>query len=186
MTHRPTLDHLSSSLLPPHGAAMPIVKTTLRLGICSLTALFTIGALGAEPHHFTPRVWLTPGMYSYHFNRDKGLRDANPGLGIEVGFAPNQAVMAGTYINSNNARSRYIGWAWRPLRRRFVGLQIEAGAAVALIDGYPFYKDGGWFAAPLPLVSIEGRRFGVNLSLIPTLRNRVDGALSFQFKLRLN
>ena len=29
------------------------------------------------------QVWINPGFYSLHFDRNKGLEDANPGLGIE-------------------------------------------------------------------------------------------------------
>lgn len=155
------------------------------LGVCCLV-LFTANACAKAPRHYLPRVWLTPGMYSLHFNRNKGLRNANPGVGIEVNWAPDYAVFAGTYINSNNARSRYVAGAWRPLHGHFLGLEVSAGVVGALIDGYPHYRHGGWFVAPLPVVSLEGRRFGVDLSLIPTLPGRVDGALSFQFKLRLN
>ena len=148
--------------------------------------LFAAGARAEEPRDFSPQVWVTPGVYSYHFDRNKGLRDANPGLGVEVAWARDHALLAGTYINSNDARSRYFAWAWRPLHARFAGLEVGAGILGALIDGYAGYRDGGWYVAPLPVVSIEGRRFGVNLSLIPTLPGRVDGALALQFKLRVN
>lgn len=161
-------------------------EATRRLGACCLAALFAAGARAEEVRHFAPQVWLTPGVYSYHFERDKGLRDANPGLGVEVAWARDHALMAGTYINSNDARSRYAGYVWRPLHRRLAGLDLGAGVIVAAIDGYPNYRSGGWYLAPLPVVSIEGRRFGLNLSVIPTLAGRVDGALAFQFKLRLN
>ncbi|MGA8005826.1 MAG: hypothetical protein WCA17_06980, partial [Burkholderiales bacterium] len=119
------------------------------------------------------------------FDRSKHLRDDNVGLGIEVALAPDHSVMAGSFINSNRARSRYAAYAWRPLHVRYAGLDFDAGVVVGAFDGYPNYKGGGWFVAPLPLVSVEGKRFGVNLSVIPTLKNRVDGALSIQFKLRL-
>jgi len=152
-----------------------------------VAAWHPIGARAKEPAApFSQQIWLSPGLYSRHFDRDKGLRDANPGLGVEIAFAPDHAVMVGTYINSNDARSRYAAYAWRPLHWQVAGLDLGAGVIFAAFDGYPNYRDGGWFVAPLPLVSLEGRRLGVNLSLIPTLPGRTDGALAFQFKLRLN
>ena len=176
----------SERRLPPRASRMRVRRLTLPLVVCSFAALFTAAANAAGPDRFTRQIWVTPGIYSFHFNRHKGLRNANPGFGVEIALAPDHAVMAGTYINSNDARSRYVAWGWRPLHGRFLGAKVSAGIVATLIDGYPNYRNGGWYAAPLPVVSIEGRRFGVNVSLIPTLPGRVDGALSFQFKLRVN
>jgi hypothetical protein len=139
----------------------------------------------ASAADFAPQVWLSPGMYSWHFDRSKDLRDPNPGFGVEVAVTREHVVMAGTYLNSNDARSHYAAYAWRPLHWRFGSLDAGAGIAVAAIDGYPNYKEGGWFVAPLPLVFLESRYVGVNLSIVPTLSNRVDGAFTVQFKLRV-
>ncbi|MEO8164865.1 MAG: hypothetical protein ABI619_05655, partial [Betaproteobacteria bacterium] len=103
----------------------------------------------------------------------------------EVALAPDHALIAGNYINSNRARSHYGGYIWRPLHWPLAGAQLSAGVALAAFDGYPKYRDGGWFFAALPVLAIEGRYLGVNLSVIPTIRDRLDGALSFQFKLRV-
>ncbi len=161
---------------------------TLRLrDLASALMIVCAFSAHADPAaaEFFPRIWLNPGVYSSHFDRSKNLRDNNVGLGIEVAVAPDHSVMAGSYINSNRARSRYAAYAWRPLHAQYAGLDLGAGIVVGAFDGYPNYKGGGWFVAPLPLVSVEGKRFGVNLSVIPTLKNRIDGALSIQFKLRL-
>jgi len=131
-------------------------------------------------------VWINPGLYAYHFERDAGLRDRNFGFGLEVQTSPRYGFLAGSYSNSNGARSHYVGMLWRPLEWRFAsGLRIAGGAALAAIDGYPNYRDGAWFVAPIPMVMIEGKRLGLNLALIPTLPDRVDGALAFQVKLRI-
>ncbi|MGA8050890.1 MAG: hypothetical protein WCA09_12025 [Burkholderiales bacterium] len=124
-------------------------------------------------------------MYSFHFDRSKDLRNANPGLGVEVTLAPEHVVMGGTFINSRDARSHYAAYAWRPLQGRWAGLDVGAGVILAAMDGYPTYREGGWFVAPLPVVSLEGRYLGVNLSVIPTLSNRIDGAFVVQLKLRV-
>jgi len=167
------------------------VARRLGTGACSLLAALAAwhasGARAQAPAApFERQIWLSPGVYARHFDRDKGLRDANPGLGLEVAWAPDHAALAGTYINSNDARTRYAAYAWRPLHARVAGLDLGAGIIVSALDGYPKYRNGGWFVAPLPLVSLEGRRFGVNLSVVPTLPGRTDGALAFQFKLRLD
>ena len=82
-------------------------------------------------------------------------------------------------------RTRYGAYQWRPLHWRVAGLDVGAGVALGAFDGYPNYRHGGWFVAPLPVLAIEGTRFGVNLSVIPTIRNRLDGALAVQVKLRV-
>ena len=46
-------------------------------------------------------------------------------------------------------------------------------------------KRGSAFFAAIPMASIEGRRFGVNLGIIPSVKN-VQGAVLVQFKFRIN
>jgi hypothetical protein len=164
------------------------LSPSLRNGIAALLAcvVFTGEARAqSTPAAFSPQIWLSPGIYAYHFNRNKNLRDENLGLGVEVALARDHALLAGVYDNSNRATSRYGAYAWRPLHGQLAGLDVAAGVVVAAFDGYPNYRNGGWFLAPLPLLSVEGKRFGVNLSVIPTLQNRIDGALAIQFKVKL-
>ncbi len=153
-----------------------------------LLAVFAAGAqaqTSAIPAKAYPEVWLSPGIYSRHFNRDKNLRDGNPGLGVEAAVARDHSLLAGTFINSNNARSHYAGYGWRPFHWVWDGVDVSAGAIVAAFDGYPNYRNGAWFVAPLPVLAFEGKRFGLNVSIIPTLANRTDGAIAFQFKFRV-
>ena len=155
---------------------------------CALlcAALVPAGAQAQDaPVDFLPQVWISPGIYSRHFDRSKQLRDDNPGLGVEVALARDHTLLGGSYINSNRARTRYGAYEWRPLHWRVAGLDVGAGVALGAFDGYPNYRHGGWFVAPLPMLTIEGERFGVNLSVIPTIRNRLDGALAVQVKLRV-
>lgn len=147
-------------------------------------ALFSGLALGAEPSAY-PSVWINPGIYSEHFDRSKNLRNDNVGFGAEVLFSNDHAIAAGSFINSNRQRTHYGAYEWRPLHRDVAGLNVSAGVAIGAFDGYPHYHDGGWFLAPLPVVSVEGTRFGVNLSLIPTIPDRLDGALAIQVKLKV-
>jgi len=133
----------------------------------------------------TPAVWINPGVYALHFDRSKNLRNENLGLGVEMLVTPDHAISAGIYSNSNRATTRFGAYAWRPLHWKLAGLDVSAGVAIGAFDGYPNYRRGGWFVAPLPLLAIEGRRLGVNLSVIPTIRGRLDGALAVQLKLRV-
>ena len=131
-----------------------------------------------------PQIWLNPGIYAFHFDRDKDLRDDNIGFGVEVVVAPDHAVGAGSYVNGNRTRLRYAAYAWRPLHWRPSGADVLLGVVAGAFDGTPTI---GTAAGSLRRCrcSIEGRRLGVNLSVIPTIRDRVDGAIAIQLKLRV-
>lgn len=131
------------------------------------------------------QVWINPGIYSQHFDSSKGLRNNNVGVGAEAMLARDHVVMGGSFINSNRARTRYAAYEWRPLHWQWGGVNVSAGVAIGAFDGYPNYRNGAWFVAPLPMLSIEGKTFGANLALIPTVENRFDGALAVQVKMRV-
>jgi hypothetical protein len=126
-------------------------------------------------------LWLNPGMYSYHFNRNKGLNGSNFGFGAEYRYSTVSSVTAGIFDNSDRQSSRYIGWYWQPLA---VG-HVRLGAVAGGIDGYPKMHNGGWFPAVIPTASLEFKRVGVNLLFIPGYKDRLYGALSLQIKLRI-
>lgn len=149
------------------------------------SSLFATNALADAAAETTfPQLWLNPGIYSQHFDTSKGLRNNNVGFGAELALARDHAVMGGTYINSNRRRTHYGAYLWRPWHWEVAGLDLGAGALIGAFDGYP-YRSGGWFVAPLPVLSIEGKRLGANISLIPTVANKFDGALAIQLKLRV-
>ena len=131
------------------------------------------------------QVWLNPGNFSYHFDRRKDLREDDTGLGAELTIADNHVLAVGSFINSNRRRSRYGAYYWRPLHWRPAGIKVHAGIAVGAFDGYPNYRNGAWFPAALPMLAIEGERVGANIFFVPTIKNRLDGAISVQFKLRV-
>jgi hypothetical protein len=173
--------------MPKSSRLIPRRTSSLwRAGVLFLAAFGSVGAQADEvPQEFSPRVWVSPGIYSLHFDRSKDLRNDNWGPSVEVALAPDHALIGGNYINSNGERTHYGGYEWRPLHWQVGGLELAAGVAIGAFDGYPNYHDGGWFVAALPVLAIEGRYFGVNMSVIPTLKDRLDGALSVQFKLRV-
>jgi len=126
-------------------------------------------------------LWINPGFYSYHFQRDKGFDDTNPGLGVEYRFSTVASVTAGRFHNSDREMSNYAGVyyqpiAWGPLR---------FGAVVGGFNGYPKMRDGGWFLAAIPVVTLEYERVGVNFAIVPTYKERLHGAFSVQLKFKL-
>jgi hypothetical protein len=141
-------------------------------------------AQAAEPD-FAPQVWLNPGIYSHHFDRSKDFRENNVGLGAEVLFAPDHMLLAGSFINSERSRTHYGAYQWRPLHWQPYGVNVSAGIIGGVFDGYPRYRDGGWFLAGMPMLAIEGKRVGLNLSVIPTMKDRLDGAIAIQIKIRV-
>ena len=147
--------------------------------------LASLSGAFAEDAQPSPQVWLNPGFLSWHFDRSKDFREDNWGVGAEGVLTPDHAVMAGNYINSDRQRSRYAAYQWRPLHWRPYDIDVSVGIAVGVFDGYPKVNDGGWFAALLPLLAIEGRRLGANISIVPTIKDELHGAVLLQIKLRV-
>ena len=127
------------------------------------------------------RLWLNAGFYSAHFDTHKGLRNANPGLGFEYKLDDSWSATAGRFINSDNANASYVGAYYQPWTVSGVKLGVVGGA----FNGYPKAFNGGWFPAVIPVASWEGERIGLNLALVPPLKDRLYGAVSFQLKFRL-
>jgi hypothetical protein len=126
-------------------------------------------------------LWINPGMYSYHFQKDKGLNNSNFGFGAEYRYSTVSSITAGFFRNSVRRTSHYVGWYWQPLA---VG-KVRLGAGVGGIDGYPGIHNGGWFPAVIPTASIEFSRVGMNLIFIPSYKDQLYGALSMQVKIRV-
>lgn len=129
----------------------------------------------------TNRLWLNAGFYSAHFDTGKGLRNANPGLGFEYKLDDAWSATAGRFINSNDAHSSYVGAYYQPWTVSGIKLGVVGGA----FNGYPKAFNGGWFPAVIPVATWEGERFGLNMALVPPLKDRLYGAVSFQLKVRL-
>jgi hypothetical protein len=52
-------------------------------------------------------------------------------------------------------------------------------------NGYASTNNGGWFPAIFPAATIEGKWVGANMFFIPTVGDRVHGAISLQLKLKV-
>jgi len=74
--------------------------------ICLLCACLC--GLHARAEFKADRLWVNAGFYSAHFDTDKGLRNANPGIGVEYRIDPLWSATAGRFRNSNNADSSYV------------------------------------------------------------------------------
>ena len=132
--------------------------------------------------HKALTLWINPGFYSVHFDTDKGLRNNNIGFGVEAVINEDWSATAGGFTNSNNAHSNYVGAYYQPWHWG----SWKAGAVMGGFNGYPNAFGGRWFAAALPVVTLEGERFGLNIALVPPLKDRLYGAVSFQLKWRVN
>ena len=127
------------------------------------------------------RLWVNAGFYSAHFDTDKGLRNANPGLGFEYKLDDTWSATAGRFINSDNANASYVGAYYQPWTVSGIKLGVVGGA----FNGYPRAFNGGWFPAVLPVATLESGPWGLNVALVPALKDRLYGAVSFQLKFRL-
>lgn len=126
-------------------------------------------------------VWVNPGFYSYHFQRDQGFNNVNTGLGFEASLSDTYSLTGGFFKNSDRDTSRYLGVYAMP----FKAGAFKAGAALGAFDGYPKMRDGGWFPAVVPTVAFEGQKFGLNVSFIPTIGDKLHGAITFGFKYKI-
>jgi len=141
---------------------------------------FSTGVLTAHAEFDAGRLWVNAGFYSVHFDTDKGLRNANPGIGFEYRIHPSWSATAGRFRNSNNADSSYVGIYYQPWT--YTG--VKFGGVVGAFNGYPNAYNGGWFPAVIPTATLESGHWGLNVALVPPLKDRLYGAVSFQLKYR--
>ena len=126
-------------------------------------------------------VWINPGMYAYHFQKDQNLNNNNWGIGLEYRFSTVASATIGNFKNSDHAQSYYAGFYYQPVKFGPVKLGVVAGA----FNGYESTNNGAWFPAILPALSVEQGRFGANIFLIPTVGDRLHGAIALQLKMNL-
>jgi hypothetical protein len=127
------------------------------------------------------QVWINPGFVSYHFDQSKNLNNGNWGAGAEYRFSTVASATIGRFYNSNREYSNYAGIYYQPIA---IG-PIKFGAVLGGFNGYPQTNNGGWFAAALPAFTWEGERVGANVFIVPTIGDRVNGAISLQLKLKV-
>jgi len=153
--------------------------------VCSTLAGANAFSEESYPEKTYPTVWLNPGFYSYHFDQEADLRENNIGFGAEMELSRNHVLTAGTFLNSDDDRTRYGGYEWRPLHWHPAKTDVSAGLIIAVLDGYPRVREGDWFVTVLPIVSLQWKRIGFNLTAVPTIKDKLYGAVAIQFKLRI-
>lgn len=127
--------------------------------------------------------WLTASLGSYHVDRNDYC-EINPGVGLEHGLGRDVRFITGSYQNSLCKPSSYLGASYMPLALRG---GLRAGAAVIAATGYQVDRDTKRdkpVFAVLPTLAYEGRRYGVNLVLMPPF-DEFKGAIGVVVKLRL-
>lgn len=145
-------------------------------------ALLAWGVSGAISESEAGELWVNTGGISHHFDRSKNFNEVNVGVGVEYRITPEVSAMTGFHKNSINLRTTYAAVNYQPFS---IG-PVKIGASAGLMSGYPVIKNGGAFFAALPFATYEGKRFGVNVGLIPNIPSRhIDGAVVFQFKFRV-
>jgi len=153
-----------------------------------LLSLPLIAPLAQAAHPFTKieaapesAFWIDSGFLTAHFDSDDGLNGNNKGLAAEYRFSGTMAATLGRFHNSDRAWSNYAGVIWQP----YALGPLRLGAALALFDGYPRMRGGGWFPAVIPTLTHDWERVGVNIGIIPSYKDRLYGGVSVQFKLKV-
>lgn len=119
--------------------------------------------------------WAVLSLGSYHFERHQGYQEVNPGLGFELGRGERWSLVGGAYNNSHSRLSVYAGATYLPWR--WQGARF--GSLLGVVTGY----DAKPLPVVLPMMAIEGERFGVNLVAAPK-RGDSPGMVGFQLKWR--
>lgn len=140
--------------------------------LISLFLLFVYNIAHAE----SP--WFALGSLSYHQDRDANYNERNAGFGLEFPFSETTALAVGFYNNSIRQHTNYALYQWTPWQ---LGT-FKFGGMVGVADGY-YANDGGIVPVILPLVKIEGKHIGANLTFIPNMAN-MSAVAAIQFKIR--
>jgi len=118
-----------------------------------LLAVMTTPALAAD-------VSLTYSVASYHWCRDCGYNETNPGVGIEVALGSEWYVGAGAYHNSFAETTGYVSVGYEHRLARYLTAGVEAGHLWG-------YDETDWMAAPT--LSIGTDRLNVKALIVPTV-----------------
>lgn len=132
----------------------------------------------------TPKVWISPGFVSYHFDRHANLNEVNPGISVEYSISPSQSFVAGTFKNSESTQSTYIGGTYQP----WIYDKFKFGAVAGIINGYSG-TNGKFTPMVAPVLTYEQSNIGINVLVIPNMpvnNARIHGAVAVQFKFSFN
>lgn len=153
----------------------------LYLGFCRAVKADSTSFLRVVEPEKKSELWLNPGMYSYHYDKSQSFNNNNLGIGFEYRYSSVSSITIGTFKNSDSTQSNYAGIYWQPLAFGPVNFGVVAGG----FNGYQSSNNGGWFPAIFPAATIEGKWLGANLFFIPTVGDKVHGAISLQLKIKI-
>jgi len=160
----------------------------MKLIFAIMLSIFLYPAFGQPDNPFEliepesrSELWLNAGMYSYHYDKSQNFNNNNIGFGAEYRFSSVASVTVGGFKNSDSTHSNYAGIYWQPIAVGPVNIGVVGGG----FNGYSSTNNGGWFPAIFPAATIEGKWIGANLFFIPTVGDRVHGAISLQLKLKV-
>jgi hypothetical protein len=122
----------------------------------------------------TPERWLTISQGSYHFKNQAQYNQTNPGFGLEWTFknqwVHDTRVAAGRFYNSDRYYSNYLGVVATPFRVLDGAFNVQAGALLGTINGYPRAYDGGYFPLIAPVITMQYGAAGANIFIIPPFK----------------
>ena len=144
--------------------------------ICAIAVSFSTLASAQEAKDES-HIFLTVPVGSYHFNRDKDWREWNPGVGIEYAHNKDWSIVAGSYLNSHDKRTNYLGGAWYPIH---LNEQVKLGLTVASVTGYK-YPIGAY-----PSLVMQGERVGFVVIAAPSVGKGSSAFMGFQLRPRVN
>ena len=123
--------------------------------------------------------WLVTTVHSYHYDRSPSNRrcESNWGVGAEHHVSNDWSLHGGMYRNSYCRGSAYLGTGWFPVHRGTVHFGITAG----IVNGYRQEPFGGYL---IPTVSIQDKRWGVNIGIVPSLDSAFT-VIGVQLKYRI-
>ncbi len=128
------------------------------------------------------KLWLSPGLQSYHTDRAAHYNENNRGFGAEYNLSSAAKIAAGMFRNSLDKDSRYAGLALlgQPVSS-IAGLR--AGALLGGITGYPDMNRGRLAPLIAPMLTYEGNNLGLNLTALPKI-GPVSPVVAAQMKVR--
>ena len=155
-----------------------------RLSSIALVAALSAPLLPQTAHAFAlDRLAITTGFWSYHESSRGKYNETNTGFGFEYELSPNWTFAAGHYENSVRRDGQVL---WNPdiAQGQWGPVRFSAGIAVGLVNGYPELRNGDVSPTILPVASVLIGPVGVNLTYIPSVAGRADGAFALQLKWR--
>ena len=159
----------------------------LRLPSISLVAALFAPLLPQPAHAFSLEgLAITTGFWSYHESNRGKYNETNTGFGFEYELNPNWTLAAGHYENSVRRDSTYGQALWSPdiAQGQWGPARFSAGIAIGLVNGYPELRNGDVYPTILPVATMLIGPVGVNLTYIPSVAGRADGAFALQLKWR--